>query len=65
MARAQRDERWPQKPYIVGSGGHPPGTYSDDTQMSLAVARALVEAGVEAADMLVSVADALLEAMSH
>ena len=25
--------------------GHPPGTYTDDTQMSLAVARALIWAG--------------------
>lgn len=42
---AQRDDRWPAKPFVVGSGYHPPGTYSDDTQMSLAVARALIEAG--------------------
>ena len=41
---ATKDPRWPEKPFIVGAE-HPPGTYSDDTQMSLAVARALIEAG--------------------
>jgi len=32
------------RPYILGPD-HPPGTYTDDTQMSLAVARGLLEAG--------------------
>ena len=35
-------------------GGHPPGTYSDDTQMSLAVARALLQAGSRSLDELLA-----------
>jgi len=35
------------RPFIVGTH-HPPGTYTDDTQMSLAVAEGLLEAGVAA-----------------
>ena len=46
---SQKDARWPQKPFIVGRD-HPPGTYSDDTQMSVAIARALIEAGDEDLD---------------
>lgn len=47
---AQGDPRWPAKPFIVGSGVHPPGTYSDDTQMSVAVARALIAEGNDGLD---------------
>lgn len=36
------DSRWPRIPLILGST-HPPGTYTDDTQMSIAVARGLLE----------------------
>lgn len=32
--------------------GHPPGSYSDDTQLALAVARALLEAGDQSVDEL-------------
>ena len=41
-----RDPAWPRRPMIIGEP-HPPGTYTDDTQMSLAVAEALIEAGHE------------------
>ncbi len=40
---AAQDAIWPRPPYIVGTE-HPPGTYTDDTQMSIAVARGLLEA---------------------
>jgi ADP-ribosylglycohydrolase len=40
------DPAWPAVPMIVAKH-HPPGTFSDDTQMSIAVARALVDAGSE------------------
>ncbi len=33
-------------------GWHPPGTYTDDTQMSIAVAEALIEAGHDSIDKL-------------
>lgn len=36
------DPRWPAKPMILGMD-HPPGTYTDDTQMTIAVARGLLE----------------------
>ena len=36
-----QDPRWPKRPYIVGPA-FPPGTWSDDTQMTLAVARGLL-----------------------
>jgi len=36
------DPRWPQIPIILGTS-HPAGTYTDDTQMSIAVARGLLE----------------------
>jgi ADP-ribosylglycohydrolase len=39
---------------FVGNG-HPPGTYTDDTQMSLCVARALLKAGRGSLDELMSV----------
>jgi ADP-ribosylglycohydrolase len=38
------DPRWPARPLILGKR-HPPGTFSDDTQMTLAVASALLAAG--------------------
>jgi ADP-ribosylglycohydrolase len=41
---ALHDRRWVGPPVIL-SQHHPPGTYSDDTQMSLAVADALIESG--------------------
>jgi len=38
---AQQDPRWTPPPHIIGA--HlPPGTYSDDTQMAIAVAEALL-----------------------
>lgn len=40
---ALNDSRWPSGPTSPGRG-HPPGTYSDDTQMTIAVARALGDA---------------------
>jgi len=39
---ALHDPRWPPRPLIVGKA-HPPGTFSDDTQMTIAVAEALLE----------------------
>ena len=43
---SHKDPRF-SRPFIVGPD-HPPGTYTDDTQMSLAVARALLACGREA-----------------
>jgi ADP-ribosylglycohydrolase len=40
---ALQDPRF-TRPFIVGAK-HPPGTFTDDTQMTLAVAEALIEAG--------------------
>lgn len=40
---ALQDERWPGVPFIAGRA-HPPGTYSDDTQMTLALAHGLRDA---------------------
>ncbi|MBM4283584.1 MAG: ADP-ribosylglycohydrolase family protein [Deltaproteobacteria bacterium] len=40
---ALQDPRF-TRPFIVGTA-HPPGTFTDDTQMTLAVAEALIEAG--------------------
>lgn len=37
------DPRWPQRPLILGPS-HPPGTYTDDTQMSIALAQGLLDA---------------------
>jgi ADP-ribosylglycohydrolase len=42
---------WPPKPILLGTR-HPPGAYSDDTQMTLAVAEALVAAGGKDLDSL-------------
>lgn len=39
---ALHDPRWPEWPLILGTR-HPPGTYTDDTQMSIAVARGLLD----------------------
>lgn len=40
---ALHDPRWPERPIILGRR-HPAGTYTDDTQMTIAVAEALIEA---------------------
>ena len=40
---ALRDPRWPERPFLLGRR-HPAGTYTDDTQMTIAVAEALLEA---------------------
>ena len=40
---ALHDSRWPGVPMIAGTG-HPPGTYSDDTQMTIALAQGLLDA---------------------
>ena len=39
---AVNDPAWPDRPVVIGRFA--PGTYTDDTQMSLAVAEALIEA---------------------
>ena len=36
-----QDPRFPPRPVILGRA-HPPGTYTDDTQMTLAIAESLV-----------------------
>lgn len=41
---ALHDPRWPEQPIITGAR-HPPGTFTDDTQMSVALAEGLLEAG--------------------
>jgi ADP-ribosylglycohydrolase len=41
---AVHDPRWIGGPYILGTQ-HPPGTYTDDTQMTISVAHALLKAG--------------------
>jgi ADP-ribosylglycohydrolase len=45
---ALHDPRWPERPIILGRR-HPAGTYTDDTQMTIAVAEALIEASGAAA----------------
>lgn len=40
---------------FVAASRHPPGTYTDDTQMSIAVAEALIEAGRKPLDVLMPV----------
>ena len=40
---------------FVPTSRHPPGTYTDDTQMSIAVAEALIEAGQRSLDELMPV----------
>jgi ADP-ribosylglycohydrolase len=54
---AGHDPRWPAVPMIIGKE-HAPGTYSDDTQMSLAIAEALVDARGDGLE-------AIMEAMSR
>ena len=44
---ALHDPRWPPRPLILGRA-HPPGTYSDDTQMTIAFAEGLLAAGRDA-----------------
>jgi ADP-ribosylglycohydrolase len=39
---ALHDPRWSPRP-LIASAGHPPGTYSDDTQMTIALSEALAE----------------------
>jgi len=39
---------------FFGSGGHPPGTFTDDTQMTISVARALIRAGHKDLDSLMT-----------
>jgi len=39
---------------LMPSGSHPAGTFTDDTQMSLAIARAIVSQGHEAEDVFVT-----------
>jgi ADP-ribosylglycohydrolase len=55
------DPRWPEWPLILGAR-HPAGTYTDDTQMSIAVAQALIDSasGAVAGDEL----DGLMRAMA-
>jgi ADP-ribosylglycohydrolase len=48
---ALHDPAWPDVPAILGKR-HPAGTYSDDTQMTLAVGEALVAAGEGSLDEL-------------
>ncbi|MBX3232033.1 MAG: ADP-ribosylglycohydrolase family protein [Labilithrix sp.] len=48
---ALHDPRWPARPAIMGRA-HPLGTYSDDTQMTIAVAEAVVAAGDASLDEL-------------
>lgn len=55
---ALHDPRWPARPLIMGRA-HPPGTYSDDTQMTLAVAEAILDCDPDA-DL-----DALMSAMGR
>ena len=50
---AMHDARWRGGPFIVGFQ-HPPGTFTDDTQMSMAVAEALIVAGRADLDTLMS-----------
>lgn len=45
------DPAWPARPVVI-SWRLPPGSYTDDTQMSLAVAEALIEAGHKDLDSL-------------
>lgn len=48
---ALHDPRWPERPIILGRR-HPAGTYTDDTQMTIAVAEALIEVSREASSGL-------------
>ena len=55
---AIHDRRWSRRPIIVGSH-QPPGTYSDDTQMAVALAEGLLDAGVSATldDLMTAVSE--------
>jgi ADP-ribosylglycohydrolase len=55
---ALHDPRWPERPAILGKR-HPAGTFSDDTQMTIAVARALIAGAADPARDL----EVVLEAM--
>lgn len=61
---ALHDPRWPARPLIMGRA-HPPGTYSDDTQMTIAVAKALVAASHEPLDVLMETMGREFVAWSH
>ncbi len=50
---AVHDERWPEPPYIMGTR-HPPATYSDDTQMTIAVAKGLLDAASSDVDIVMN-----------
>src|SRR5512136_2274077 len=41
-----RDSRRPQRPIVVGDC-NPAGTFTDDTQMTVAIAEGLLEAGID------------------
>ena len=57
---ALQDPRF-TRPFIVGTA-HPPGTFTDDTQMSIAVAEALLDAGLPYSSAR---HDALMQAMGR
>src|SRR5688572_30453265 len=50
-------ERWGERGVVdlMPAGRHPAGTFTDDTQMAIAVARALVRAGHAPLDDMMSV----------
>jgi len=50
---AVHDPAWPPRPIIFGAQ-HPPGTFTDDTQMSVAVAEGLLDAGRADLDTLMA-----------
>ena len=54
---AIHDPRWPPRP-LIAAAHHPPGTFTDDTQMTVALAEGLLEAGT--ADL-----DAAMEALGR
>lgn len=58
------DSRWSIPPIIIGPE-HPKGTYTDDTQMAIAVAQGLLEAGDEDIDTLMSTIGKQFVAWSH
>lgn len=57
---ALHDPRWPERPIILGRR-HPAGTYTDDTQMTIAVALALTEAAPAAGGADI---EAIMQAMA-
>jgi ADP-ribosylglycohydrolase len=58
-----KDARF-SRPFIVGAD-HPPGTFTDDTQMSLAVAEALLAAGKGSLDELMAAMCRTFMAWAH